>query len=130
MWIYPLAILAPVLALLLRWGLVAATDGPLPHYITFYPAVMTVALFAGLGHALRYCGLLPLSFAAYQRATDAALGHWRSTRKPLTCGLTPQLVGLEGKQVEVTEIDGSQRRFYVGKSTGWMPCHLEIDHRR
>lgn len=28
------------------------------------------ALFAGLGHALRYCGLLPLSLAAYQRATQ------------------------------------------------------------
>jgi hypothetical protein len=41
-------------------------------------------------------------------------------------GLTPQLTGLEGKRVEVIDADGGKRRFYVGKSTGWMPCHLEI----
>ena len=40
--------------------------------------------------------------------------------------LTPQLVGLEGKRVEVVDCYGETRRFRVGKSTGWLPCHLEI----
>jgi hypothetical protein len=45
------------------------------------------------------------------------------------CGLSPQLVGLEGHRVEVRTVYGETRRFIVGKSTGWMPCHLEIRRR-
>ena len=42
-------------------------------------------------------------------------------------GLSPQLIGLEGWRVEVTESGRDKpRRFIVGKSTGWRPCHLEI----
>lgn len=44
-----------------------------------------------------------------------------------TSGLTSQLCGLEGWRVEVLDVcGGDKRRFYVGKSTGWRPCHLEI----
>ena len=43
--------------------------------------------------------------------------------------LTPQLIGLERKRVEVVDAYGDTRRFIVGKSTGWMPCHLEIARR-
>jgi hypothetical protein len=42
-------------------------------------------------------------------------------------GLTPQLIGLEGWRVAVIEKAGDKpRRFIVGCSTGWIPCHLEI----
>lgn len=41
-------------------------------------------------------------------------------------GLTPQLKGLEGYRVEVIDNYDEKRRFIVGKSTGWKPCHLEI----
>lgn len=42
-------------------------------------------------------------------------------------GLTKQLNGLEGWRVEVVNSgDTRKRRFIVGKSTGWRPCHLEI----
>ena len=44
--------------------------------------------------------------------------------------LTPQLIGLEGNRVEVVDADGDKRRFIVGRSNGWMPCHLEIASRR
>jgi len=44
--------------------------------------------------------------------------------------LTPQLVGLEGRRVEVVTTYGETRRFHVGKSTGWIPCHLEIHNAR
>ena len=41
--------------------------------------------------------------------------------------LTKQLVGLEGCRVEVVGLHATKpRRFNVGKSTGWKPCHLEL----
>ncbi len=43
--------------------------------------------------------------------------------------LTPQLVGLEGWRVEAETSYGETRRFYVGRSTGWSPCHIEIKRR-
>jgi len=45
-------------------------------------------------------------------------------------GLTSQLIGLEGWRVEVTDAHGETRRFIVGRSTGWKPCHLEVKTRR
>lgn len=50
----------------------------------------------------------------------------RMTGKPCPVDLSPQLIGLEGRRVEVETMDGRKHRFYVGKSTGWIPCHLEI----
>lgn len=44
--------------------------------------------------------------------------------------LSPQLVGLEGYRVSVLDMDGTERRFIVGRSTGWRPCHLELHNRR
>jgi hypothetical protein len=43
---------------------------------------------------------------------------------------TPQLRGLEHRRVEVVDKYGEKRRFWVGKSTGWMPIHLEIHNTR
>lgn len=43
--------------------------------------------------------------------------------------LTAQLVGLEGWRVEVVTCDGETKRFIVGTSTGWKPCHLAISRR-
>jgi PAS domain S-box-containing protein len=50
-WCYGLALLLVTLALLTRWVLVR-TVGELPTYIVFYPAVMLVAILAGLGPGL------------------------------------------------------------------------------
>jgi len=44
-------------------------------------------------------------------------------------GLTDQLRGLEGWRVEVVTSYGETRRFIVGRSTGWRPCHIEISRR-
>jgi hypothetical protein len=44
-------------------------------------------------------------------------------------GLTSQLKGYEGCRVEVVDALGVRRRFWVGRSTGWRPCHLEIARR-
>lgn len=45
-------------------------------------------------------------------------------------GLTPQLLGREGDRVEVVTTYGEKRRFIVGKSMSWKPCHLELFNRR
>ena len=44
--------------------------------------------------------------------------------------LSPQLKGLEGWRVEVVDKFDERRRFIVGRSTGWRPCHLEVKTRR
>ncbi len=49
---YGFALLAVVLAFLVRDGLTRLAGGGLPTYITFYPAVMIVALLGGLGPGL------------------------------------------------------------------------------
>ena len=41
-------------------------------------------------------------------------------------GLTPDLIGKEGARVEVVTTYGETRRFWVGRSSGWRPCHLEV----
>ena len=43
-------------------------------------------------------------------------------------GLSNQLIGLEGCRVEVLDKHYKTRRFQVGRSTGWVPCHIEL-HR-
>jgi hypothetical protein len=44
--------------------------------------------------------------------------------------LTHQLIGYEGYRVEVVDNRGERRRFNVGRSTGWRPCHLEVHNAR
>lgn len=50
---------------------------------------------------------------------------WRSASE-----LTPELIGKEGRRVEVVDSYGETRRFLVGKSTGFIPCHLELSNKR
>lgn len=71
----------------------------------------------------------PEAFAAYHAAMAAGRAHNAATGRRCEADLTPQLRGLEGKRVEVTEADGTTRRFTVGKSSGWLPIHLEIARR-
>jgi len=71
--------------------------------------------------------------AAYERYEQAcAAGAALCQEFSLRCNieLTPQLVGLEGRRVEIIDRHGETRRFKVGKSTGWMPCHLELANSR
>jgi len=63
-----------------------------------------------------------------QATWNAMTEHEREQLRDLS-GLTPELVGLEGWRVEVVTSYGETRRFYVGRSTGWQPCHVEIPRR-
>jgi len=62
-------------------------------------------------------------------AYAALLNEAKATGQRFSCDLTPQLIGLEGHRVSVETVYDGYRRFIVGKSTGWMPIHLEIARR-
>lgn len=67
-----------------------------------------------------------------QCADIMTAGQFVATKRGERCPaeLTPELVPHEGRRVEVTRPDGTRERFNVGKSTGWLPCHLAIPNRR
>lgn len=72
------------------------------------------------------------SIAAYQyyrSLVKAIADRFNKTGKRCNTDLTPQLIGLEGKRIEVVDCYDEKRRFWVGKSTGWIPIHLEIEKR-
>lgn len=54
------------------------------------------------------------------------LSREEKDRQRSDAGLTPQLIGLEGYRVEVITTYNEKRRFIVGRSTGWVPCHVEL----
>lgn len=70
------------------------------------------------------------AWKAYTAASAAALAKHKATGEKCPSELEPRLIGLEGKRVEVASPDGNRRRFYVGRSGGWTPCHLEIYNTR
>lgn len=70
------------------------------------------------------------AYEKYQALCDEVLRRHKETGFRSKAELTPQLIGLEGKRVEVVDCYGEKRRFTVGKSTGWIPCHLEIKTSR
>ena len=71
----------------------------------------------------------PEAYKFYEKVSKAGWEFNKATGKRCEFHLIPELKGLEGKRVEVIDCYGEKRRFYVGKSTGWMPCHLEIAKR-
>lgn len=70
------------------------------------------------------------AYREYLKAIDLASNHFDSTGQRCPVELTPALIGLEGRRVEVTEPSGEKRRFKVGKSAGFIPCHTELANRR
>lgn len=69
------------------------------------------------------------AYEAYEQLVEVARRKnsetgWRSESE-----LTPEFTGLEGKRVEIVDCWDQKHRFYVGKSTGFIPVHLEIARR-
>lgn len=74
-------------------------------------------------------------YKQYRDFCDRAQAHNRATGWRSKSELTPELVGYEGKRVEVRHRWGKDKaievvRFIVGKSTGCIPVHLEIKTKR
>ncbi|AFB84079.1 hypothetical protein F418_p62 [Hafnia phage Enc34] len=68
-------------------------------------------------------------YAACDAIMRAGLMFASHSGEVCNADLTPQLIGLEGKRVRVIDSYGADRRFTVGKSCGWLPCHLEMGLR-
>lgn len=89
-----------------------------------------------IARELARADLEPTAFASleaygqYERAVEAARLHVMRTSVPLRCQLTPQLMGLEHRHVEVLDRYGEQRHFFVGRSIGFIPIHLELSSER
>lgn len=66
------------------------------------------------------------AFRHYRALQDIARRKNRATGWKSATELHPQLIGLEGRRVEVKDADGEIYRFQVGRSTGWIPCHLQL----
>lgn len=77
------------------------------------------AMLEGMKIGTRRYGELYCALLAVAKRKNEEEG-WRSFS-----GLSPQLSGLEGVRVEVVSLSGEKRRFIVGKSTGYIPCHIE-----
>ena len=69
-------------------------------------------------------------YRQYRELSDMVKAKFETSRFRSTANLSSQLVGLEGRRVEVVTAYNETRRFNVGKSTGWIPCHLEIYNSR
>jgi len=76
-------------------------------------ATNTAALAMGLG-------LAGMTWDRWQLLTPAQKDALRDNS-----ALTSQLKGFEGCRVEVIDNYGERRRFWVRKSTGWQPVHIE-----
>ena len=74
--------------------------------------------------AARDAGLAGMTQDKWDRLSPAEQARIRSD-----AGLTPQLIGLEGWRVEAVTTYGETRRFIVGRSSGWIPCHIEMRRR-
>jgi hypothetical protein len=66
------------------------------------------------------------SYKEYDRLISIASEKNRKTGWKSKSELIPEFIGKEGERVEIVDQYGEKRRFYIGKSTGFIPCHLEI----
>lgn len=66
-------------------------------------------------HYNQYCKMVDL----------ASKKHIQNGFRSETC-LTKSFKGLEGKRIKVTLKNAKQKRFWVGHSTGFIPCHLMV----
>jgi hypothetical protein len=67
------------------------------------------------------------SYNRYEELIEIAHKYNKSTGYRFMYELTPQLIGLEGKAVEVEQFDGEKRKFIIGRSMGFIPVHIEIE---
>jgi len=66
-------------------------------------------------------------YVYYQELVEIARQKHLKTGWKSKSQLTKQLIGLEGRVVRVVDTYGDERVFIVGRSSGFIPCHLEIE---
>jgi len=66
------------------------------------------------------------AYEQYQKVVEMARVKHNQTGWKSKSELYAPFIGHEGKRVEVEYAWGEKERFYIGKSTGFIPCHLMI----
>lgn len=85
-------------------------------------------LFGTPGPVLNKPGTLKL-YKQYQTLINEVAELNKNTGFKSNSELIPEFIGREGWRVEVVTSYGETNRFIIGKSTGFIPCHLEIKKR-
>lgn len=69
------------------------------------------------------------SYRLYQRVESDALTIRQQNGGIVPTDLTDELTPYENRRVEVVDCYGEKRRFWVSKSTGPIPVHIEVKRR-
>lgn len=55
-----------------------------------------------------------------------AFERYVQTGRSFDVDLVPELIGLEGHRIELIDRKGLIHQFVVGRSRGWLPCHVKL----
>jgi hypothetical protein len=66
------------------------------------------------------------AWSEYQNALEHAQAYCLERRTICPIDLTPELIGKEGQRVEIMDTEGNRRKVWISRSSGWMPCHIEL----
>lgn len=70
------------------------------------------------------------AYDAYLSALHNVIERCKKTGERCNVELTHELIGFEGRRVEITYPSGEKHRFKVGMSTGYVPVHIELSNSR
>lgn len=65
-------------------------------------------------------------YKQYLALVENAKVRYNATGVKSNIELIPEFIGKEGYRVQIIDKYGETRRFIIGKSSGFIPCHLEI----
>lgn len=68
------------------------------------------------------------AFEEYERLLSLGKAKHEKTGWKSQAELTRQLTPFYGYKVEIVDCNNEKRKFIVGKSGGWMPCHIELQN--
>jgi hypothetical protein len=66
------------------------------------------------------------AYGFYNKLLFLVHKRFKETGKKSNIELIPEFIGNERRKVKVIDRYGETRTFIIGKSTGFIPCHLEI----
>ncbi len=70
------------------------------------------------------------AFQEYERLVEVVRERNQKTGFRSQTGLVSQLIGYEGWRVNVVNCWGEKKSFIVGKSSGCIPCHIELKTKK
>lgn len=78
--------------------------------------------------SVKYLGTKKV-YTNYLKLLKIAEKRFKTENYKSKSDLIPEFIGKEGKRVEVVTSYNEKQRYIIGKSSGFIPCHLEIKKR-